>query len=118
MTFIHKAFASYQSGSLTSSRDGIVSLIMIVGIFVLFYLVIIRPQYKRAKEHRDMISKLKKGDEVIISNGILGKIVQLTSVDYIKVMISENVEIYLQKQSVSMLLPKGTLRSFLSDKNQ
>ncbi|ATW02033.1 preprotein translocase subunit YajC [Candidatus Legionella polyplacis] len=117
MILIHKAFASYQSSSLASSRDSIFSLLMIVGIFILFYLVIIRPQYKRAKEHRDMIGKLRKGDEVIISNGILGKIVQLTSSDYIKVMISDGVEIYLQKQSVSVLLPKGTLKSFSFDKN-
>ncbi|ETO93700.1 preprotein translocase subunit YajC [Legionella oakridgensis] len=93
-----------------AQADGTFSLIMIVAIFVLFYFMLIRPQNKRAKEHRELINKLKKGDEIITSGGLLAKV---TAIDeqYIKVNIAEGVEISLQRNAVSAVLPKGTLKS-------
>lgn len=90
--------------------DGTFSLIMIVAIFVLFYFMLIRPQNKRAKEHRDLIGNLKKGDEIITSGGILAKVISLDD-SYIKASIAEGIEISLQKNAVSAVLPKGTLKS-------
>lgn len=94
----------------TPQADGTFSLIMIAAIFVLFYFMLIRPQNKRAKEHRDLISKLKKGDEIITSGGILAKVVSLDE-QYIKISLAEGVEINLQRGAVSAVLPKGTLKS-------
>lgn len=83
--------------------------IMIVGMVVIFYFFLIRPQSKRAKEHRELISALAKGDEVVTSGGILGKVTKVTE-DYVVLEIANNMEIKLQKQSVSATLPKGTIK--------
>lgn len=105
--FISDAFAAAQT---TTQHDPTFTLLMIVGIFVLFYFFLIRPQNKRAKEQQDMISKLKKGDEIVTTGGILGKIVSLNE-QYVKISLSEGVELNLQRNAVSAILPKGTLKS-------
>jgi preprotein translocase subunit YajC len=88
--------------------DGTFSLVMIGVIFVLFYFMLIRPQNKRAKEHRELINKIEKGDEVSTSSGILGRVVQLDE-QYLKIAIAESTEITMQRSAVSAVLPKGTL---------
>lgn len=90
--------------------DGSFSLIMIVAIFVLFYFMLIRPQNKRAKEHRELVSNLKKGDEIVTAGGILAKVISIDD-QYLRVSLNEGVEILLQRSSVSSVLPKGTLKS-------
>ena len=93
-----------------NQTDGTFSLVMIAAIFVLFYFMLIRPQNKRTKEHRELVGKLKKGDEIITSGGILAKVTSLDE-QYIKVSLAEGIEITLQKSAVSSVLPKGTLKS-------
>lgn len=90
--------------------DGTFSMLMIGAIFVLFYFMLVRPQTKRAKEHRALIESLKKGDEVITSSGMLAKITNLED-QYVKANIAEGVEITLQRAAVTTILPKGTLKS-------
>ena len=90
--------------------DGTFSLVMIVAIFILFYFMLIRPQNKRAKEQRELLARLKKGDEIITSAGMLAKVVHLDE-QYIKVSVAEGIEITLQKTAVVAVLPKGTLKS-------
>lgn len=92
------------------ASDGIFSLVMIVAIFVLFYLMMIRPQNKRAKEHRSLIESIKKGDEVITSGGLLGKVVSVDE-QYIKLAIAEGVELTMLRGAVNSVLPKGTMKS-------
>jgi preprotein translocase subunit YajC len=84
------------------------NLIFIGGMFLLFYFILWRPQSKRAKEHRDLISSISKGDEVMTSGGILGK-VTVVNEDYIGVAVAEGVELKVQKSSVAAALPKGTI---------
>ena len=107
--FISDALAA-TAPAPAAQPDGTFSLIMIAAIFVLFYFMLIRPQNKKAKEHRELIGQLKKGDEIITSGGILAKVVSLDE-QYIKVSLAEGVEINLQKGAVSTVLPKGTLKS-------
>lgn len=107
--FISDALAA-AGGTASSQADGTFSLIMIAAIFVLFYFMLIRPQNKKAKEHRELISRLKKGDEIITSGGMLAKVVNLDE-QYIKVSPSEGIEINLQRGAVIAVLPKGTLKS-------
>ena len=83
---------------------------MIAAIFVLFYFMLIRPQNKRTKAHREMVGALKKGDEVVTSGGILAKVVSLDD-QYVKLSIADGVEISVQRSAVSTVLPKGTLKS-------
>ena len=107
--FISDALAA--AGPATAPQaDGTFSLIMIAAIFVLFYFMLIRPQNKKAKEHRELVTRLKKGDEIVTSGGMLGKVVSLDE-QYIKISLAEGVEINLQKGAVSTVLPKGTLKS-------
>tara|TARA_B100000676_G_scaffold309239_1_gene372235 strand:- start:528 stop:887 length:360 start_codon:yes stop_codon:yes gene_type:complete len=89
---------------------GGVELIMLVVMMVVFYFFLIRPQQKRAKEHKNLVESLSKGDEVVTSGGILGKITKVTD-DFVVVEISNNLEIKLQKGSVQATLPKGTIKS-------
>ena len=76
--------------------------------FFLFWLILWRPQSKRAKEHRDLVGSISKGDEVMTSGGLLGKVTKVND-EYIAVEISDGVQIKLQKSSVAAALPKGTI---------
>ncbi|KTD45341.1 SecYEG protein translocase auxillary subunit [Legionella quinlivanii] len=91
-------------------QDGTFSLVMILAIFVLFYFMLIRPQNKRAKEQRELINNLKKGDEIITAGGLVGKVVNLDE-QYIKVSLADGVEIMMQRAAVNAILPKGTIKS-------
>ena len=84
------------------------NLIFIGGMFVLFYLILWRPQSKRAKEHKELIVSISKGDEVMTSGGVLGKITAVSE-DYLAMQIAEGVVIKVQKSSVAAALPKGTI---------
>lgn len=85
------------------------SLLPLVLIFVLFYFMLIRPQMKRAKEHKSMIDALQKGDEVVTAGGTVGRITKVGQ-GYLSLEIADKVEIQVQKQAVQLLLPKGTIK--------
>jgi len=77
---------------------------------VLLYFLMIRPQMKRAKETKQMIEALQKGDEVITAGGVVGRITRLGEA-YLSLEIAPNIEISVQKAAVQVLLPKGTIKS-------
>lgn len=79
-------------------------------MFVAMYFLMIRPQQKRAKEQKSMMDALAKGDEVVTAGGILGKVAKVND-SYITVEIAAGTEVVVQKASITMLLPKGTLKS-------
>ncbi len=108
--FISDALAAAAQPAPAGAMDGSFSLVMIGAIFIAFYFMLIRPQNKRAKEHRELLTKLKKGDEVVTSGGILAKVVKVDE-QFIKLSIAEGVEISVQINAVSSVLPKGTLKS-------
>ena len=85
------------------------SFLPLILIFVVFYFVLIRPQTKKQKEHQEMVNALEVGNEVVTAGGILGKIQEMNE-NYVQLEISENVTIKIQRQTVSSLLPKGTIR--------
>lgn len=84
-------------------------LIMILIFFAIMYFLIIRPQSKRAKEHRSMVESLSKGDEVVTNGGVAGTITEVGE-NFIKVDIANGVNVAVQKQSVQQVMPKGTLK--------
>jgi preprotein translocase subunit YajC len=102
--FISNAYAA--SGP-TNDLFGFLPLVI---IFVLFYFMIIRPQMKQAKEQRNMIAALQKGDEVITSGGVVGKVNKVTDA-FITLEIANAIEINVQKQAIQTLLPKGTIKA-------
>ncbi len=103
--FISNAYAAGASAS-----NELMSLLPYIVIFVLFFFMIIRPQMKAAKEQRAMIAALQKGDEVITSGGIVGKISKVSEA-FVSIEIAPNTEITVQKQAVQSALPKGTIKS-------
>lgn len=93
-------------GDAQSSLMGMLPLIL---MFVVLYFVMIRPQMKKAKEHKAMIEALAKGDEVVSAGGMLGKVSKLED-GYLTLEISNGVEVQLQRSAVVQVLPKGTLK--------
>jgi preprotein translocase subunit YajC len=82
----------------------------LVVLVILFYFMLIRPQMKRAKEAKQMLGALTKGDEALTSGGLAGKIVNIGEA-YISLEVADNVVIKVQKASVTSVLPKGTLKN-------
>ncbi len=109
--FINDALAAAPAaGTAASPAGGGLDLLFMVAFFgAIMYFMIIRPQQKRAKEHRKMIEALRKGDEVATSGGLLG-VVTATGDDIITIEIADGVEIKVQPQAITAVLPKGTLK--------
>jgi preprotein translocase subunit YajC len=105
--FISSAYAQASGASPSSDIMTFLPMILIV---VVFYFLLIRPQQKRAKETKAMLQALQKGDEVVTAGGVLGKITKLSDA-YANVEIADSVEITVQRSAISLLLPKGTLKS-------
>ena len=84
--------------------------VFLVGFVVIFYLMIWRPQAKRAKEHKNLIGGLQKGDEVVTSGGIAGKVVKVSD-EFVVIEVSDTVELKMQKGAIAAALPKGTLKA-------
>jgi preprotein translocase subunit YajC len=93
-----------------SAGGGIESILLIVAMFGVMYFLMIRPQMKRAKEHKTMVEGLQKGDEVITAGGILGRISKVDD-QYITVAIAAGVEIQAQRAAIQTVLPKGTIKT-------
>ncbi|CAN5233755.1 preprotein translocase subunit YajC [soil metagenome] len=109
LSFISDAIAATPAAG-QAGESGIMSIVLLVGFVLIFYFLLWRPQSKRAKEQRNLLSSLAVGDEVVTSGGILGKINQVND-DFVVLAIADNVEIKVQKGSVAASLPKGTMKS-------
>jgi preprotein translocase subunit YajC len=111
MPLISDAFAQ---GAAASSDQGIQMLVMMVALFAFFYFVIIRPQTKRQKELKAMIDALGKGDEVVTTGGLVGRITEISD-QYLTLQVAsvgdKPVTVSVQRSSVATLLPKGSMKS-------
>ncbi|MGA0344624.1 MAG: preprotein translocase subunit YajC [Arenicellales bacterium] len=83
------------------------SLLPLVVIFVLFYFLLIRPQQKRAKQHKEMVAALKKGEEIVTNGGLLGKVTDVDD-NFVTVEIASGLNVRIQRQAVAQVMPKGT----------
>ncbi|VAW59192.1 Protein translocase subunit YajC [hydrothermal vent metagenome] len=104
--FISDAMAE---GAIAPAQGDFINMLLPIGLLVLFYFFLIRPQSKRAKEAKAMVAALSKGDEVLTQGGILGKITKVSDT-FISLEISNNVTISVQKSAVGTLMPKGTIK--------
>jgi preprotein translocase subunit YajC len=105
--FISDAMAQSEGGQ--SGGFDFTAILPLIIMFVIFYFLLIRPQQKKAKEHKSLIQALKKGDEVITNGGLLAKVTDVGD-NYLTCEIAEKVEIKLQSHAVSTVLPKGTIK--------
>jgi len=101
---------AYAGGDGGQQASGLIQFGMLAVFILIFWLLIWRPQNKRAKEHKNLLEGLSKGDEVVTSGGIVGKVASVMD-DYIAIQVTENLTVNFQKTAISMALPKGTLKS-------
>jgi preprotein translocase subunit YajC len=106
MLFVSNAYA--QSGA--SEPNMLFNFVLFGGLFLFMYLIIIRPQQKRQKEHNNLVASLGKGDEVVMSSGLIGKISKLEG-EYLVVEAGKGIELKFQKVAVHAVLPKGTIKA-------
>jgi preprotein translocase subunit YajC len=106
--FINSAYA--QAGGMAGGQSLLSALMLPVLLLVVFYFLLIRPQNKRAKEQKEMLSKVAAGDEVATTGGMLGKVVEVGE-QFLTLEIASGVNIKLQKFQVAQVLPKGTVKS-------
>jgi len=102
------ADAMAQDGS--AGQPSFFGLLPLILIFVVFYFLLIRPQMKRAKEHRTLVDGLSKGDEVVTSGGLLGRITEVGE-SFVTLELADNLRVKLQKHAVVSVVPKGTIKA-------
>jgi preprotein translocase subunit YajC len=104
--WVNEAWAQIPGGA----AGGMESVFLIVAMFAVLYFLMIRPQMKRAKEHKTMVDALQKGDEVVTAGGVLGRINKIGDA-HLTLEIAPNVEIQVQRSAVQTVLPKGTIKN-------
>ncbi len=105
--FITDAMA--QQAPAAAAEPGFANIIFLVVLFVIFYFMLLRPQLKRAKEHKKMTAGMAKNDEVVTTGGLAGRITKVDE-SFITLQIATGVEVQVQKNAVGSLLPKGSLK--------
>ena len=98
--------AAAGGSDMMSTLTGMLPLVL---MFVVLYFIMIRPQMKRQKEHRAMVSSIAKGDEVVVGGGMLGKVSRVSE-QYLHVEIANGVEVQVQRSAVVQVMPKGTIK--------
>jgi len=99
-----------QGASAPNSGDIFIQLFPLILLFIVFYFLLIRPQAKRAKEHKQMIDSLRKGDEIITNGGLLGKITECGE-SFIQIEVAPNTEVKVQRAMIAQVMPKGTMKT-------
>ena len=107
--FISEAYAQTAPAATGGAESSLLSLLPLILMFVVLYFIMIRPQMKRQKEHKAMVEALAKGDEVVISGGVLGRIAKLGD-STLHVEVANGVELQVQRTAVVQVLPKGTYK--------
>ncbi|HEY0334733.1 MAG TPA: preprotein translocase subunit YajC [Stenotrophomonas sp.] len=110
LDFLIPAAQAQTAGGAQPGGMGLSTLLFPIILIAVMYFLMIRPQMKRQKEHRAMLGKLSRGDEVITSGGIAGTVVEVGE-NFITVEVADNVRVRVQKAAVGNVLPKGTLKS-------
>ena len=100
--------ANAQEGA--AAGGGIAQIVLLVGFVLIFYFLLWHPQSKRAKQHKQLVSNLDKGDEIVIGGGLVGRVTKVSD-EFLSLEIAEGTEVNVQKNAVAAVLPKGTLKS-------
>ncbi|MHB8454789.1 MAG: preprotein translocase subunit YajC [Acidiferrobacterales bacterium] len=97
-------------GAASGPGGGILGFLPLIVIFAIFYFLLIRPQSKRAKEHKAMVAAIAKGDEVVTNGGVLGRVTEVGEA-FVTVEVADGVSVKLQRHAIATLMPKGTIKS-------
>ena len=106
---ISNAYAQ-SAAAAAGPMDSVMQFLPIILMFAVLYFLMVRPQMKKAKEHKALLESLAKGDEVVTQGGLAGRIAKVGD-DFVTITIADNVDIQMQKPAISLVLPKGTLKS-------
>ncbi|MGH8321436.1 MAG: preprotein translocase subunit YajC [Gammaproteobacteria bacterium] len=101
---------AYAAGAAPAGGDQFVMPIIFVVLIAFFWFFLIRPQQKKQKEHQKMLAAINKGDEVVTSGGMLGRVKELSD-QFITLEVAKDVEVRVQRQSIGAVMPKGTLKN-------
>jgi preprotein translocase subunit YajC len=104
--FISNAYAE----TAAAPQGGIMDFLPLIALVAVFYFLVLRPQSKRAKEHKALVGALQKGDEIVTVGGQVGRVSKVYE-EYVGVELAENVEVTVQKAAIQNVLPKGTIKS-------
>ena len=107
---ISNAYAQAAAATPAGPMDSVMQFLPIILMFVVLYFLMIRPQQKKAIEHKALLDGLSKGDEVVSQGGIAGRITKVGD-EFVTVEIADKVEIQVQKPAIALVLPKGTLKN-------
>ena len=102
--------AAFAQTPASAPGSDLMAFLPMILIFVVFYFLLIRPQQKKAKEHRAMLAALQKGEEVVTAGGVIGKVSKLSD-QYATLEIAPGIEVSVQRSAIAQLLPKGTIKS-------
>lgn len=105
--FIQDAWAQAAPPGASGSLLGMLPLVV---IFVVFYFLLIRPQQKRQKEHKEMVARLATGDEIVTAGGVLGKVIEVGE-SFVQVEIASGVQVKIQRHTIGAVMPKGTMKN-------
>jgi preprotein translocase subunit YajC len=105
---ISSAYA--ETAAAADPTGGLMQMLPIIAMFAVLYFLMVRPQMKKAKEHKILLEGLAKGDEVVSQGGLAGRVTQISD-NFVSIEIASNVEIKMQKAAITLVLPKGTLNS-------
>jgi preprotein translocase subunit YajC len=103
--FIQDAWAQTEGAG-----DSFLSLLPLVLIFAVFYFLLIRPQNKRQKEHKELVANISVGDECVTAGGVLGKVIEVKD-QFMHVQVAEGVVLKVQRHTIAAIMPKGTIKS-------
>ena len=106
---ISNAYAQ-TAAAAAGPMDSVMQFLPIILMFAVLYFLMVRPQMKKAKEHKALLDALAKGDEVVTQGGLAGRITKVGD-DFVSIAIADNVDIQMQKGAISLVLPKGTLKN-------
>jgi len=101
---------AYAEGTAPAPAGGIMDFLPLIALVAVFYFMILRPQMKRSKEMKIMLEALQKGDEVVTSGGVIGRVVKVGE-SYVSLEVAEGINLNIQKAAIQTVLPKGTIKS-------
>lgn len=112
MDFLISTASAQAAGTAATggAQPQMVTFLLTIGLFVFLYFMMIRPQSKKAKEHREMVAKLAAGDEVVTAGGILGRVTEVGDT-FVTVEVAKGVQLQVQRYQVSQQMPKGTFKA-------
>ncbi|MDU4352964.1 preprotein translocase subunit YajC [Phytobacter diazotrophicus] len=108
--FISDAIAA--TGGAAGGSQSPMSLILMLAVFgLIFYFMILRPQQKRTKEHKNLMNSIAKGDEVLTNGGLVGRVTKVAETGYIAIALNDTTEVVIKRDFVAAVLPKGTMKA-------